>query len=278
MAANSANPRPPRPDILRQILATKAAEIERAARARPLPQLRAECETAPPTRGFVAALENRLAQGKPAVIAEIKKASPSRGVIRAEFAPSALATEFAEHGAACLSVLTDETYFQGHGDYLGTARAACGLPVLRKDFVIDPYQVYESRLLGADAILLIVAALGTPLLSELAHLAQDLGLDVLVEIHQLDELERALALPCRLLGINNRNLRTFDTDLNTTLDLLPKIPTGRIVVTESGIATPTDVAMLRAHGVHAFLTGEALMRSRSPGAALRALFDETKNE
>ncbi len=265
------NPSPP-PDLLSQILATKAAEVAHRAATKPLAELRARIESAPPPRGFADAIESAIADGRPAVIAEIKKASPSRGVIRADFHPEALARDFAAHGAACLSVLTDETYFQGCDDHLRTARAACELPVIRKDFILDPYQIYESRLLGADAVLLIVAALGDPALGELAELAHALGLDVLVEAHNAAELARALALPCRLIGINNRNLRTFETRLDTTLDLLADIPRNRIVVTESGLHRRADIDRMRRHHVHAFLAGEALMRAAEPGAELQALF------
>ncbi len=258
--------------ILGEILAAKADEVARAAAARPLAGLRAAVERLAPPRGFIAAIENTLAEGRPAIIAEIKKASPSKGLIRADFDPAALARTLAEHGATCLSVLTDQARFQGHGRYLGEARDACDLPVLRKDFIIDGYQLYEARLLGADAVLLIVAALGDPALGELAALTQALGMDALVEVHDADELERALALPCRLIGVNNRNLRTFETRLETTLGLLDAIPEERIVVTESGLGHPNDVARLRRHNVHAFLVGEALMRADDPGAQLQALF------
>ena len=262
-------------DILSQILATKAAEVARRAAARPLAELRAavpvqEASDAP--RGFINAIEAALDDGYPAVIAEIKKASPSKGVMRADFDPADIARDYAEHGATCLSVLTDTTYFQGRDRDLTDARAACALPVIRKDFIIDPYQVFEARLIGADAVLLIVAALGDPTLRELAELAHALGLDVLVEVHDRDELERALALPCRLLGVNNRNLRTFETSLDTTLALLDSIPKDRIVVTESGVRRRGDVALMRRHDVHAFLVGEAFMRAQQPGEALRALF------
>ena len=260
------------PDILGQILAAKAEEITRAAAARPLSELRAAVDGLAPPRGFIDAIEKVIARGHPAVIAEIKKASPSKGVMRADFDPAALAQNLANHGAACLSVLTDEAWFQGHHRYLGEARDACTVPVLRKDFIIDPYQVFEARLMGADAVLLIVAALGDPTLGELAELAHALGMDVLVEVHDAGELERALALPCRLLGINNRNLRTFETRIETTLELLDAIPENRIVVTESGLGHCADVALMRRHNVHAFLAGEVLMRAADPGAKLKALF------
>lgn len=259
-------------DILGQILAAKAEEIARAAAARPLTGLRAAVDRLAPPRGFIDAVEKNLDRGRPAVIAEIKKASPSKGVIRADFDPAALAQNLADHGAACLSVLTDETWFQGHHRHLGEARDACALPVLRKDFIIDPYQVFEARLMGADAVLLIVAVLGDPALGELAGLAHALGMDVLVEVHNARELERALAVPCRLMGINNRNLKTLETRLETTLELLNAIPENRIVVTESGLGHRADIALMRRHNVHAFLVGEVLMRAADPGGKLKALF------
>ena len=260
------------PDILRRILARKAEEVaERRARL-PEQELRARLPEAPPVRGFRAALEARIQRGEPAVIAEIKKASPSKGVLRADFDPEAIARAYAEAGAACLSVLTDVDFFQGADAYLVQAREAAGLPVLRKDFTIDPYQVLEARVLGADCILLIAAALDDARLGELADLAASLGMDVLLEVHDAEELERALATPAPLIGINNRDLRTFEVRLETTLDLLPRIPDDRLLVTESGILTRADVEHMRAHGVHAFLVGEAFMRAADPGAALRALF------
>jgi len=260
------------PDILEKILARKRAEIaERSARL-PLAELRARAPSAPPTRGFVNALRARLATGKPAVIAEIKKASPSKGLLRADFDPAGIAQSYERHGATCLSVLTDRDFFQGADEHLLAARAACALPVLRKDFTVDPYQVYEARALGADCILLIVAALDDEHLRVLAELARDLGLDVLVEVHGAAELERALPLNTPLIGINNRDLRTFDVRLETTLDLLTCIPKNRIVVTESGIHTPADVARMCQHGVSVFLVGEAFMKSREPGERLTSLF------
>ena len=260
------------PDILRRILARKAEEVtERRARL-PERELRARLPEAPPVRGFRAALEARIQRGEPAIIAEIKKASPSKGVLRADFDPEAIARAYAEAGAACLSVLTDVDFFQGADAYLVRAREAAGLPVLRKDFTIDPYQVLEARVLGADCILLIAAALDDARLGELADLARSLGMDVLLEVHDAEELERALATPAPLVGINNRDLRTFEVRLETTLDLLPRIPDDRLLVTESGILTRADVERMRAHGVHAFLVGEAFMRAPDPGAALRALF------
>lgn len=260
------------PDILKKILAHKAQEVAERAARRPLAELRARLDGLPPARGFVDAIKARVARGAAAVIAEIKRASPSKGVLRADFRPDEIARSYARHGATCLSVLTDESFFQGADEHLRQARAACVLPVLRKDFVIDAYQVVEARWLGADCILLIVAALGDASLRELAGLARDLGMDVLVEVHDADELERALALDVTLVGINNRNLHTFETRLETTLQLLPAVPANRIVVTESGILASADVALMRAHGVQAFLVGEAFMRAPDPGQALADLF------
>jgi indole-3-glycerol phosphate synthase len=262
------------PDILNRILVRKNEEIIERAVDMPLEELARRARDQPPTRGFVRAINERIAAGRTAVIAEIKKASPSKGVLRADFHPAEIAASYARHGAACLSVLTDTDFFQGSDRYLQQARAACALPVLRKDFFIDPYQVYEARVIGADAILLIVAALGDGALRELNGLARELGLDVLVEVHDARELERALALGNPIIGSNNRDLRTFETRLETTLDLLPRIPAGCTVVTESGILTPADVARLRAHRVDAFLVGEAFMRAADPGAQLEALFGE----
>ncbi|MBI5781899.1 MAG: indole-3-glycerol phosphate synthase TrpC [Rhodocyclales bacterium] len=262
-------------DVLQRILARKRAEVAAARAAKSQAELeaaaRARLERDPP-RGFVAAIERRLAAGEPAVIAEIKKASPSKGVIRPEFDPAAIARAYEAAGAACLSVLTDREFFQGAPEYLAAARAACALPALRKDFLVDEWQVWEACAIGADALLLIVAALEDAALRELAQLAHELGLDVLVEVHDAAELERALELPVRLVGINNRDLRTFAVSLETTWALLPRIPSDRIVVTESGIGTPADVAAMRARGVQTFLVGEAFMRAPDPGAALRALF------
>lgn len=260
------------PDVLKRILARKAEEVAEKSAARPLPALRAALQGMPPPRGFLAALEQRIATGKPAVVAEIKKASPSKGLLRAEFDVATIARGYATAGAACLSVLTDEPHFQGRDDYLVEARAVCTLPALRKDFIVDPWQVYESRLLGADAILLIVAALGDAMLVDLNALAADLGMDALVEVHDAEELERALAVGAELIGVNNRNLRSFHTDLQTTLGLLPRVPADRLLVTESGIATHADVVRLRAAGVNAFLVGETFMRAADPGAKLRELF------
>lgn len=260
------------PDILNQILKRKAEEIkERSARAPLDEQLRrAEIQDAP--RGFIASMKKRLAAGQPAIIAEIKKASPSKGVIRPDFHPAAIARSYEAHGAACLSVLTDCDFFQGCERYLEEARAATRLPVIRKDFIVDPYQVAEARAIGADCILLIVAALNDQELKRLSTLAADLGMDVLVEVHDRPELERALALDLPLVGINNRNLRTFEVSLNNTLELLDLIPSDRLVVTESGILAPEDVALMRSHEVHAFLVGESFMRAESPGEKLAELF------
>ncbi len=260
-------------DILERILTHKAGEVAGRAETAPLSILRRRCAAGlPPTRGFADALEGRLTRDRPGIIAEVKKASPSKGVIRPDFDPVQIARSYARGGATCLSVLTDSHFFQGHDDYLLQAREACGLPVLRKDFIIDPYQVYEARLIGADAILLIVAALDDAALADLAALAHELSLDVLVEVHDHAELVRALQLPCQLVGINNRNLRTFETTLDTTLGLLDAIPDGRIVITESGIHGPEDVTLMRENGVHAFLVGEAFMRAGDPGGRLAELF------
>lgn len=260
------------PDVLKRILAHKAGEVAAKSAARPLRALRAALESAPPPRDFLAALQQRVAAGKPAVIAEIKKASPSKGLLRAEFDVAGIARSYAAAGATCLSVLTDTPHFQGRDEYLAEARAVCTLPALRKDFIVDPWQVYESRLLGADAILLIVAALGDAMLADLAALADDLGIDTLIEVHDAEELERALAVGAPLIGVNNRDLRIFHTDVQTTLDLLPRVPADRILVTESGIAARADVVRLRNAGVNAFLVGETFMRAADPGAKLRELF------
>jgi len=260
-------------DILQRILARKAQELEARSTALPLRELSARCNDLPETRGFAAALEARIEAGRAAVIAEIKKASPSAGVIRTDFDPAAIARSYEAGGAACLSVLTDVDFFHGSDADLQQARAACALPVLRKDFTIDAYQVYEARAIGADAILLIVAALGDAALLELALLAAELDLDVLVEVHDAAELERALDIPAPLIGINNRNLRTFETRIETTLDLRDRVPDERVLVTESGIRTRADVARLRAEGVHAFLVGEAFMRAPEPGKELARLFN-----
>ncbi len=299
-------------DILNKILAVKAHEVAAALSAKSLPVIRAEAELVSPPRDFVGAIRNKIAAGKPAVIAEIKKASPSKGVIRADFRPAEIAQSYAQHGAACLSVLTDEQFFQGSADYLKQARAACDLPVLRKDFIVSEYQIYEARVMGADAILLIAAALTLNQMKAFEKLAFKLGMAVLVEVHDAAELEVALQLKTPLIGINNRNLRTFEVSLQTTLDLLPcidsnvssfphsresssktnldsrlaagqpvlSLPKGgsdgvegeRIVVTESGIFTPQDVRLMRDHQVHTFLVGEAFMRADDPGVALKTTF------
>jgi len=260
-------------DILQEILAAKQTEVATARQMRSEAEILREAKSRKDVRGFARALEDKIAQGQPAVIAEVKKASPSKGVIREDFNPAQIATSYAAHGAACLSVLTDLRFFQGAYDYLRQARAACSLPVLRKDFIIDPYQVAHARALGADCILLIVAALSLAQMQELESLALELGMDVLVEIHDAAELEAALQLQTPLLGINNRNLRTFATSLKTTLDLLALVPPERRVITESAIATREDVALMRRHGVQAFLVGERLMRAPEPGQALSELFD-----
>lgn len=259
-------------DILQKIVATKREEIAQALIKTPLAQMRADAESRVLTRDFVGALRSKITAGLPAVIAEVKKASPSKGVIRPNFIPADIAQSYAEYGAACLSVLTDRQYFQGGPDYLKQARASCHLPVLRKDFIVDPYQVYEARAMGADCILLIAACLDDAQMAELEAIALNLHMAVLVEVHDRDELQRALKLKTPLLGINNRNLRTFEVSLQTTLDLLPRIPAGRIVVTESGILKPADVALMRANQVNAFLVGEAFMRVDDPGAGLASLF------
>jgi indole-3-glycerol phosphate synthase len=259
-------------DILQRILATKADEVAAARRARPEPEVLAAARAAGPVRDFTAALRAKIAAGGSAVIAEIKKASPSKGVLRPIFDPPAIAARYEAGGAACLSVLTDRPYFQGAPEYLTAARAAVALPVLRKDFLIDEYQIAEARAWGADAILLIVAALDDARLAAFEACANDLGMAVLVEVHDGAELDRALKLATPLIGINNRNLRTFEVSLATTLDLLPRIPADRLVVTESGVLAPADVATMRSRGVHAFLVGEAFMRAADPGQALATLF------
>lgn len=259
-------------DILDKILAVKAAEIAAAKKENSLEAMREAAFQAPAPRDFVGALRAKIAAGQSAVIAEIKKASPSKGVLRADFHPDAIAASYAQHGAACLSVLTDQEFFQGCPEYLRAARAACALPVLRKDFMIDPYQVYEARAMGADCILLIVAALTLAQMQELEALALNLGMAVLVESHDGTELNTALQLKTPLIGINNRNLRTFETKLETTLNLLPRIPSERIVITESGILASGDVARMRQSQVHAFLVGEAFMRANDPGVELARLF------
>ncbi|MFN3811397.1 MAG: indole-3-glycerol phosphate synthase TrpC [Roseateles asaccharophilus] len=259
-------------DILKRIVAVKHEEVA-AARARlPLAAVREQAEADRVTRGFERALRAKIAAGHSGVIAEIKKASPSKGVIRADFRPAEIAQSYERHGAACLSVLTDEQFFQGSADYLRQARAAVALPVLRKDFMVDEYQVFEARAMGADCILLIAACLDDAQMADLEAVAQSLGLDVLVEVHDGAELARALRLKTPLVGINNRNLRSFEVTLDTTLGLLKDVPADRLLVTESGILAPADVQTLRAAQVHAFLVGEAFMRAPDPGQALSALF------
>ena len=260
------------PDILKRILARKSEEVSMRAAAVGLRELSARVESSSSPRGFAQALRTRLADSQPAVIAEIKRASPSKGVLREDFDPAAIAASYAAAGAACLSVLTDQDFFQGADAHLEQARNACSLPTIRKDFCIDAYQVYEARVLGADCILLIIAALGDASLRELHGLALHLGMDVLVEVHDAQELERAMAIGADLIGINNRDLRTFETRLQTTLELLASVPDDATLVTESGILAREDVDLMRCNGVHAFLVGEAFMRAPDPGAALRSLF------
>ncbi len=259
-------------DILNKILAVKREEVAAARALVSDAAVRERAAAEAPARGFVAAIRARIVAGQPAVISEIKKASPSKGVIRADFRPAEIAVSYEKAGAACLSVLTDKQFFQGAPEYLQAARAACSLPALRKDFLVDPYQVFEARAMGADAILLIVSALSLAEMQEMESIAESLGLGVLVEVHDGAELDLALQLRTPLLGINNRNLRTFEVSLQNTLDLLPRIPADRIVVTESGILTPGDVAVMRDNKVNAFLVGEAFMRADDPGAGLASLF------
>ena len=263
-------------DILDKILAHKVDEVAQRARQTPLITLRERLRDTAPPRGFIDAIRTRVQSGQPGIIAEIKKASPSKGLIRNDFDPQALARSYATGGATCLSVLTDERFFQGADEFLGQARSACSLPVLRKEFITDSYQLYESRVLGADCVLLIVAALDDELLQAFYRIAQDIGMDVLVEIHDAPELDRALQLEPTLLGINNRNLRTFDTHLSTTLDLLAEVPKHCTVVTESGIATRDDVRLMRDHGVDCFLVGETFMRAPDPGQKLAELFADNR--
>ena len=260
------------PDILKKIIARKREEIAEAKRQAPESALRGSLAEKSPPRGFVRALKEKIGAGLPGVIAEIKKASPSKGVLREDFRPAEIARSYARHGAACLSVLTDRDFFQGAPEYLQQARAACDLPVIRKDFIVDPYQVYEARAMEADCILLIAACLDDERMKDLNALAGELGMDALIEVHDAEELERALAVDNPMVGINNRNLRTFEVSLQTTLDLLERIPPDRLVVTESGILKPEDVALMRENGVHAFLVGEAFMRAPDPGARLAELF------
>ncbi len=263
-------------DILNKIVATKREEVAAAKKKKPLDAMRADAESRVLTRDFVGALRAKIAAGQAAVIAEVKKASPSKGVLREDFIPADIAQSYAEGdgvvSAACLSVLTDRQYFQGSSDYLKQARASCELPVLRKDFLIDPYQVYEARAMGADAILLIAACLDDAQMADFEAIARALDMAVLVEVHDRDELQRALRLKTPLVGVNNRNLRTFEVSLETTLSLLPDLPADRLLITESGIVSRADVQALRSAGVHAFLVGEAFMRAGEPGAALAELF------
>ena len=259
-------------DILNKILETKRRELNNALQATPILAVRAAAESMPKSRDFIGAIRTKIAAGNAAVIAEIKKASPSKGVIRADFNPAEIAKSYELGGAACLSVLTDIEYFQGCAAYLKQARAACNLPVLRKDFMIDAYQVYEARAMGADCILLIAAAIDLAKMRELESVAHDLGMAVLVEVHNAEELDLALQLETPLMGINNRNLRTFDVTLQTTLDLLSRIPAGKIIVTESGIFTTDDVKLMTDNKVHTFLVGEAFMRKSDPGAELAKVF------
>ena len=259
-------------DILEKITSVKRTEIAAAMRRKSLAEVRADAESRVLTRDFVGAMRSKIAAGKPAVIAEVKKASPSKGVLREDFIPADIAQSYAEYGAACLSVLTDVQFFQGSGDYLKQARASCQLPVLRKDFMLDPYQIYESRVLGADAILLIVACLDDARMAELEQIALSLDMAVLVEVHDSQELERALKLKTPLIGVNNRNLKTFEVSLDTTLALRSQLPADRLLVTESGIHTREDVLRMGAAGVNAFLVGEAFMRAQEPGEALATLF------
>ncbi len=262
------------PDILQKILARKREEIAERSTRTPLQDMLALAQDADAPRGFIRAVENKIRDGQPAVIAEIKKASPSKGLLCENFDPEAIAHSYAQHGAACLSVLTDADYFQGSEEYLRQARAACALPVIRKDFIIDPYQVAEARAIAADCILLIVAALNDDSLQALLAQAHELGMDVLMEVHDEDEMQRALHTGAKLIGINNRNLRTFETTLDTTLNILAMVPDDRILVTESGIHTAADVRLMREHRVHAFLVGEAFMRADEPGKKLAELFDQ----
>lgn len=264
-------------DILQRILARKTREVAERSAQQPLAQLSQRCLDLPAARGFAAAMEARIDAGEPAVIAEIKRASPSKGVIRSDFDVAAIARSYAGHGATCLSVLTDSEFFQGSSASLREARAACDLPVLRKDFIVDPWQVYEARAMGADCVLLIAAAVGDSALLELTLLSAELGMDALVEVHDEDELERALAVPAPLIGINNRDLRSFRTNIDTSIELRDQVPYDRLLVTESGIRSTDDVARLREAGIDAFLVGEAFMRSDDPGLALERLFFATSD-
>ena len=259
-------------DILDKIIAVKREEIAASVQQKPLIAMRADAESRVQTRDFVGALRKKITAGKAAVIAEVKKASPSKGILRADFIPADIAQSYAEYGAACLSVLTDKQFFQGSIDYLKQARASCSLPVLRKDFMIDAYQVYESRVMGADCILLIAACLDDKQMKDMEMLAMSLDMAVLVEVHDATELERALKLKTPLIGINNRNLKTFEVSLDTTLGLMSQVPADRVLITESGISTVADVKRMRAANVNAFLVGEAFMRAEDPGVALDELF------
>jgi len=260
------------PDILVKILDRKREEVAERSADISVEELKQRCTRADAVRGFIRSIENRINSNEPAVIAEIKKASPSKGILREDFEPAEIARSYARHGAACLSILTDKDYFQGHEEYLKQARAACDLPVIRKDFIIDPYQVYEARAIEADCILLIVAALHDTDLQSLFDLAHELGMDVLMEVHDEQEMQRALKTGARLIGINNRNLRTFDTSLDTTLSMLGMVNEKHILVTESGIHTKADVQLMRDNNVNAFLVGEAFMRADDPGEKLAELF------
>ena len=259
-------------DILNKIVAVKHEEVAAARKKASLEAVRADAESRVLTRDFEGAMRRKIAAGQPAVIAEVKKASPSKGVLRADFIAADIAQSYAEHGAACLSVLTDRQFFQGQPDYLKQARASCDLPVLRKDFLVDPYQVYEARAMGADCILLIAACLDDAQMADFEAIARGLDMAVLVEVHDGAELDRALRLKTPLVGVNNRNLRTFEVSLDTTLDLMPRLPADRLLVTESGILSAADVRKMREAGVHAFLVGEAFMRAPDPGQALALLF------
>ncbi|MGP1683179.1 MAG: indole-3-glycerol phosphate synthase TrpC [Giesbergeria sp.] len=269
-------------DILKKIVATKHDEVAAAQKRTPLATIRQDAESRVLTRDFEAALRGKIARGQAAVVAEVKKASPSKGVLRADFEPADIAQSYAEGdgkiSAACLSVLTDRQYFQGSIDYLKQARASCQMPVLRKDFMVDAWQIYESRAIGADAVLLIAACLDDAQMRDFEAIAQGLDMAVLVEVHDAAELERALRLKTPLIGVNNRNLKTFEVSLQTTLDLQKEVPAGRLLVTESGVATRADVDQLRAAGVQAFLVGEAFMRAEEPGLALAELFGEAPSE
>jgi len=260
------------PDILVKILKRKREEIAERSAIVSIEELKQQCKSADAVRGFISSIENRISSGQSAVIAEIKKASPSKGILREDFDPAGIARSYAGHGAACLSILTDKDFFQGGEEYLKQARAACELPVIRKDFIIDPYQVYEARAIGADCILLIVSALDDDALQSLLDLAHKLGMDVLMEVHDVQEMRRALKTGARLIGINNRSLRTFDTSLDTTLSMLDMVDDRHILVTESGIYTKADVQLMRDNNVNAFLVGEAFMRAADPGEKLAELF------